>query len=343
MRVLGGVGLGSSVAVIALLLVNCVADEPDTGGSTDDAATSNPDATSSNDGNVTSTDSGVDAAIDPCNGSINCPSQQNPAHLQLWLRSDLGVDCTGNRVSTWHDQSGHGRDAHRASYPDGGVALAPHCGGATLNSRPVISFTAPSGVSAPYVDEVFNVDLSFVAGSDYTVLVVHRPLYPISDNLGTGLLGAVQSKPLIISICKSNAPAVNDGMFDLALVHGDDAGTVALQYDGFPHCVPYQSTEYAPTAATIDVFEFSKLTGHTIIADGVTLFSGTAEGDDTLAVSADAGVLSPGVLGRDSDDGLIDHADTRYAGDIAEVIVYDAPLNSELGALSQYFKATWNL
>jgi hypothetical protein len=57
------------------------------------------------------------------------------AGLQLWLRSDAGVDTLNGTVSRWHDQSGNGNDAIQTS-----VSRQPMLVFGALNGKPIVRF-----------------------------------------------------------------------------------------------------------------------------------------------------------------------------------------------------------
>lgn len=336
-RALGLLVLSLPVLVGAAL-VDCVSDDPSP-AATSDAAIQDAALVE-----AAPSDAGGDAApADPCAGSVNCPSRQNPGHLQLWLRGDLGVTCDGGRVHTWHDQSGHNRDASTPSYPDGGAAYSPQCGVSTLNGRNVISFTKPSGSLAPYIDEVFNVELGFLVGKQHTIYVVHRPVVQTSGNYFLGLVAAQWTYPT--GTACTTFPPTNDGTLDLAMQSQSDGGPdFTLVYNAHQVChhsgIESMPFAWTPGQPTFDTFIFSGV--QTLRADGVEVFA-DSEGENANGISGDAGNLNPGVIGRESDDGLKSGDDLRYAGDIAEIIVYDTALTTELSALDAYVKTTWGL
>ncbi len=57
------------------------------------------------------------------------------AGLQLWLRSDAGLDTLDGKVGRWHDQSGNGNDAIQSN-----VDRQPLFVGGELNQKPVLRF-----------------------------------------------------------------------------------------------------------------------------------------------------------------------------------------------------------
>lgn len=90
------------------------------------------------------------------NGATGIPT----SGLHLWLRADAGVNAPGNRMATWADQSGNGRNASMAT-----LSRQPFFVPGALNGRPVVRFT---GAESMYLDvfaqpTTFSV---FVAGKN---------------------------------------------------------------------------------------------------------------------------------------------------------------------------------
>ena len=74
--------------------------------------------------------------------AIGLPNSADPSvvdiptsGLQLWLRSNAGVDTLNGRVSRWHDQSGNGNDAIQTT-----ASRQPLPVPGNLNGKPVIRF-----------------------------------------------------------------------------------------------------------------------------------------------------------------------------------------------------------
>lgn len=299
------------------------------GGTTSDAAPLT-DAAGTDSG--TASDTGTDAGLpNPCPASTGCPNKVNPSHLQLWLRGDVGVGCASGAVTKWRDLSGHGRDALPPVLPDGGPSSAPGCGVGSLNSRPIVSFTRPDAGGGPFIAGTMQVDLSFLAGVSHTIFVIHRPA------LASGIRGLLAADNTHIGVASCVGSKTNDGRLDFIFDTLADGGSAVFSYDNATSC-PFYSTSYYPLKpAMIDVFSFDVATGHKITAEGLTVFTGDGGGEDLHAV-ADVG-LRPASIGRESNADY----DGRYEGDVAEILVYDATLTTELGALQGYFFQTWGL
>ncbi|HEV3344459.1 MAG TPA: PSD1 and planctomycete cytochrome C domain-containing protein [Pirellulales bacterium] len=96
---------------------------------------------------------GPTAAAAPSEASVS-PTMPNEeelaAALQLWLRADALSLADGEPVSTWPDQSGHGRDlAATRGVRAGGVGLPPRfVKESKLGRRPGLRFDVASGLAA---------------------------------------------------------------------------------------------------------------------------------------------------------------------------------------------------
>jgi hypothetical protein len=329
-----------SLCLLAGATVHCVGDDPEpaSGGSTD--ASTTPDA-SSGDSAVAdgaTVDAGADASIDPCKGLTTCPSHVDGSHLQLWLRGD-SADCSGGRVTKWHDLSGHGRDAVPEVYSDSGVALAPACGSDTINGRTVLTFDAPDS-SAPFFAGTLTVDLSFMANANYSVYIVHRPQAPLGHTVG--LLAADHTTAIQTTILCSdptNSSMQNDGNLDFGMNGGADAAT-SFTYDRSAACSLFSTSSavnHGSTKAWLEILTFDKSTGHQMTDfETVTLTGDAGVGDLTQLADNN---LQSSAIGRRSNAA----ADLRYYGDIAEIVVYDLSTSSGTGSLDTYFEDVWGL
>lgn len=67
--------------------------------------------------------------------SLATMAQIPVAGLQMWLKSDAGVDTLNGKVSRWHDQSGKGNDAIQAN-----TSRQPLFVDSVLNQKPILRF-----------------------------------------------------------------------------------------------------------------------------------------------------------------------------------------------------------
>lgn len=348
-----GVLIGAAISITAA--ISCVDDaatasgdgNDDGGGSADSSVT--PDGSiSTGDGSIGSDggsnadgDGGPDAG--PCPGETGCPALVGAGHLQLWLRGDKGMDCPVFRITTWHDQSTHGRDAIPVLNSDGGAALAPQCGVDKINNLTVPTFTdpIPSGGTASTAsnDETLHVDLGFLKGHEFTVAIVHKQSTYLYS---TGLLSF--ANPTHVSSCASGNPGpINAGAFWLGLTHDIyDGGNE--QYGTSLECYgTYPST--SSMAPQLVVYTFDNATGHHLFINSVESALFTSVGDASAAnltgVTQDGGENS--VIGRLPPIPAFP-LNLRYKGNIAEIVAYDSALSAgDRFVVQTYLKTKWNL
>lgn len=105
------------------------------------------------------------------NGNTGIPT----SGLHLWLRADAGVNAPNNRMATWADQSGNGRNASMLAT----LSRQPFFVSNALNGRPVVRFT---GAESMYLDV-------FAQPTTFSVFVVGKnsnPSESFSMILGPG-------------------------------------------------------------------------------------------------------------------------------------------------------------
>lgn len=112
-------------------------------------------------------------------------------NLRLWLKADQGVQKTGNKVSTWNDQSGNANDASQGAG----------------NSQPLFATNAIGGKEA-----------IFFAGTNYFSLP------------NTIFSGATEAEGFTILKATTNTPVSNRGLWQLSGVgsrYPNQSGTIA--------------------------------------------------------------------------------------------------------------------
>jgi hypothetical protein len=256
-----------------------------------------------------SVDASVDAAIDASDAGPTPPSI-NGAALQLWLTSDKGLACsaaTPSRVISWADQSGKGRHATAA-------ALGPRCN-MVAGGTDVVDFTKPADTTAPIDDETLDVDLSFLVGQSYTIVVVEKA-QSVADGEHAGILGTTMP--------------VGDSPGNRALQLEYGPGSLTFAHHGFAG--PVVAAPLPAEAPAISVAWFDPALGHRLYRNGAMNEVTTNKG--ALVVAA------AGAIGRS----FSESSDGRYRGTIAEVIVYTAALSdSDRARLDGYLRAHWAL
>jgi hypothetical protein len=250
------------------------------------------------------------------------PSLSAASNLKLWLSADYGVDCTSGRVQKWTDLSGSGRDAT----PQMGQ-LPPQCGTHSLNNVDVPYFSAPEK-DPPFTGETLDVDLGFLQSTSYTIFVVERRW-------------ADRTNPTEACLFLGTTVANDDPMCP-------NAAHMALQmgyvyYDGFPaigmdvSCLGCRGqippVMGPPAPAAFDMIRYTLGgPGEEFWVNGKKIAFNDMDMDGLHAASG-------GAIGRAL---LIGVSDLRYIGDIAEVLVFDAPLSDpDRGAMETYLKNHW--
>lgn len=336
------------VACVGDAAMNADPGAEDGSGGSDSTATS--DASMSADGSSSGNDGGDsgsnldggggDAAA--CPGETGCPALVGGGHLQLWLRGDKGVDCPAFRITTWHDQSAHGRNATAALNDDGGPALAPQCNIDKINNLFVPSFTnpIPSGGTAftPSSDETLQVDLGFLKGHEYTIAIVHKQSAYI---VVTGLLAFAH--PVRTSTCPLPLGPVNLGALALGLTHDPYDGGNEQYNTGFECYGSFPGT--SSMAPELIEYTFDNLTGHHLFVNAVERPLVTTVGDASAAnligITQDGGEVS--VIGRLPPVPSLP-LNLRYKGNIAEIVAYDVALSSaDRFVVETYLKTKWAL
>lgn len=103
--------------------------------------------------------------------NINVSSALPTSGLDLWLRSDVGVEAPGGRVSIWVDQSGNGRHAMMNV-----ASRQPYLATGALNGLPVLRFLGAqsltlSALVQPNVFTVFVVGKNTKASESFSMIL----------------------------------------------------------------------------------------------------------------------------------------------------------------------------
>ena len=263
----------------------------------------------------------------PANGcETKTPLLVQPAALQLWLRSDRDMTCTADAgtgdLTLWKDQSGKTHDAKTPTTMTV-AATGVQCTAAAsgIHGMPVAHF--PRGGDYTKDDGTLSVDLSFLANSDYTIFVVERRTDLANEEW---LLGSVAPVFPTCQTTSDNQKAFRFGYksnTQLALGHlcgGDLLATVA-------------GADISTKPVSLDIGTFSKAA-----AGGHVLESGAVKANDTLVAPLATGAILGGTIGRGYDT----TSDTRFQGDVAEIVVYNAALSeADKADVKAYLKAHW--
>ena len=248
--------------------------------------------------------------------------------LILWLRADC-VNGTptqpsdGTSITTWEDISGSNNDATRVS---GQTAPTLQSDSDNLiNGLPVLNFTRTSG-TAGSVFEVNNIDIRATSRPDVSIFAVYKTRRTggsETDNLGVwGNDDGAWDRFFLAKFTGFG----NDGLISLGPVQGNTtsgritgAGTdlttrlLTAVYDGNVS----NGTNSGPTDASKIYF------GGTLVRSFT---------DSTNATAAKTKLY----IGWDGDD-------STFRGDIAEFIVFNRALESDLPTINEYLNSRYNL
>jgi hypothetical protein len=272
------------------------------------------------------------------------PPIADASHLHLWLTADWGVTCDENqfphRVTRWADRSGQCDDASLLL-----KELGPQCqlspGAHTINGIDVPYFSAPTNGNV--VDETLDVDLSFLALSEYTIFVVERRWadQPPQGPHASFLIGTTAPDPVHVA-CGGGTDT--DQALQFGFIYYNGFPQLALDQTCCPSCGGVTFTVLAvptppPAATSYDVVGYSRSGGHHLRVNGVHV------ADDVAAPGEPLHLATGGAIGRALfAQTVVNGGDDRFVGDIAEVLVYDAALTqAEESAIEQYMRSHWGL
>lgn len=265
---------------------------------------------------------------DAADCGAGCPQNVQPQALGLWLQSDWGAVCNQDsppRITSWADRARPPR-----SFSPAATKVGPRCDGPPLAGQAVVSFDRPT---ADVSNGVLPIDLSSLVNHDYTVFVVERRQSPGARYI----LGSDLPDIDTVGECDSAANQYQSYVF------GYRADTTfGLDFVGFdanapaPGCTDINVTipAFTTARAALEVEVFSAASGH-------DLYLGTTLGghsDDKTPLQA----LTGGFLGRGLQAGT--GFETRYLGDIAEVVIYEVALSAaDRLAVSGYLTTRWGV
>jgi hypothetical protein len=316
-----------------------VLDESDHAGDAEAAvdASHAQEASDATDGHDEVEDVSVDAmgdeevVLEAASDAPPSPPTVASSHLRLWLTAKTGITCTSGRVTNWADQSQNHDDAlpqNNQLGPQCQISASPHL----LNGIDLPSFSAPTA-NGNIIDETLDVNLAFLANSNYTIFAVERRWadYPTGYEFVLGT-----TVPLALEV---TWPGCGPSSANKALAFG------YVYYNGGPQFTLDQvcNTLWAtvvgsvlpppPIAPSEETALFDVASGHKLWVSGFPVVANA----DTNPLAYAGG----GAIGR-SVDQTPASTDPRFRGDIAEVIVYDAALSdSDRLTVEAYLKDFW--
>ncbi len=280
-------------------------------------------------GNTGSIDSGIDTppssdASDGPTCGTGCPANVRPGSLVLWLSADVGVTCdqlsTPPRVTGWKDR----RANSTVTLTPVAQKPGPRCDGQTL-----------SGITLPYFDRtttdvdtgILRVDLTPLNGSNYTVFVVERR----RSSDARYVLGTDVPFPASVDCLNDNAHLAYRFGYRSPVLFGAGSYTSNVDEDCADPSVTVPTFSTAQAMLEVERFESG-------VEHKMTIGSSSNLSDDTDPM----GGLLQGYLGRAFQ--LAFGSDSRYLGEVAEVVIYGAALDqTDIDAVSSYLRSRWGL
>lgn len=256
------------------------------------------------------------------------------ANLQLWLRGDLGVDCIPvgdkNRVAEWRDQSPHQRHA-RPPAGKRGPLCGPSAG--VINGRSTIGFprTPASNQQQPARqdeedNEYLEVDLHALANKPYSIAVVERRS---GTDFSSWIIGAKLPFPDALDCFVDVFDPKENPNKGKGLMLGYPMSATITATTWGPDCDATYTGVVVGSKAHTTVLVYAPATGLTLFLDGVQ--KATAPAPALVQIEA--------LIGR----GFYQGPDSRYKGEIAEILAFDTALSVEdRQKLESYLHQSWD-
>jgi len=219
-------------------------------------------------------------------GSVNAAPGGVSEGLRVWLRADTGISVAdGSEVMVWADQSGNGNDAvFNPANPFGELPPIYDASHPDANGRASVRFND---------ENALELDLTWLAGSDYTIFVVNgRDRFGVANFYIAGDTFA-QDQNLVLGYENPELLRFSHLIRDLDVI--------VEPYEGVP-------------LWAVDTFRFSTQFGKEIYRDGV--------------IYATRFQFEPLMANTGSTLGHFRAFGTQFwfEGDLAEVIIYDRKL-----------------
>jgi len=256
------------------------------------------------------------------------PLSINSAHLSLWLTADRGITCIGGRIKRWEDQSNRG-DHARPVYGAG-----PQC---DLPSHAYMGVNLPyfSAPKTPNIyDETLDLDLNCLVNTEYTVFVVERRWADYRDHSASAEYLVSTPVPGAALATMLDAECVLGG-FQLGYAYDGDEPHLVLDQgcSRAAQRVDRVSLDAAPALLSEEVGEYNARWGRGLWVPGLPV---AHVADTTELMSANGGAIGRGIVQSAK-------FDTRFRGDIAEIIIYDSALTSEEATnVEKYLALHWH-
>lgn len=205
--------------------------------------------------------------------------------LAIWLKADAGTSSAveGDYLASWNDQSGNGRHATQST-----AASKPRFRKSILNGNPAIETNGGT--------RYFNIDLSSISNSNFTVFVVAQRT---NTSVGQYVLGVQQSSPLGLHLGYAS---------DNTLRLAQSTSVLNVATSG------YAGSNETPRTL---LAEFNNASGRTVseYLNGAPT-QGTLAGTTGYAISSNTGAIGRG------------YNTMGFAGFIGEIIIYNRVLTA---------------
>ncbi len=233
-------------------------------------------------------------------GTLTLQGGVRVAGSSLWLDASdtASLTLTGNTVARWDDRSGNGRNAVAGGLSQPLVANNPLVGGLE-----VVRFNG--------TNQILNVDLSFLAGSEYTIFAVEGRTSSRTQNYFLGTPTPSQNNGLHVGY-------LDNTTYGLAQ-HAND-----LDYTGLPG---YTSQEFRVWSNLLD-----SDSGHAVYLNGANPVSNS----NTVAlITANNGRIGAGQRSENVQ---------WFHGDLGEILIFNHALSStERQSVEAYLLRKWIL
>ncbi len=259
--------------------------------------------------------------------NISSPLSVVPDHLRLWLTADQGISCVANRLTKWEDQSGR---ANHASPQYG--QLGPHC---DLPSHAYLGVMLPY-FSAPKTqnmyDETLDIDLNCLVNVEYTLFVVERRWADYQDRSSSAeyVVGTTVQGASLVHLDGGCAP----GAFQFGYAYDGDGPQLVLDQGCSRAASKVKRVPPSgPAALSEETGSYSGAWGRALWIPGAPI---AHVSDQTELTSAYGGAIGRGIVSSSK-------LDTRFRGDIAEVVIYDTALDTgDMSKIETYLADHWH-
>ena len=246
----------------------------------------------------------------------------------LWLRADC-VNGTptqpsdGASVTRWEDLSPENHDATQVSGQT--APTFQNDSGNLINSQPVLNFTRTSD-SAGSVFQVDGVDIRAITNPDVSIFVVYKPRRASGDAAEVNGVWGADNEGWDRFFLSKFQNFGNDGLISLG--PGSSTTTTARVTDS-----AVDGTTRLLTAVYDGTVSGNSNSGPT---NGSKIYFGSTLITSFTDTTHPSDALSRLYIGWDGDG-------SAFRGDIAEFIVFDRALESDLPTINQYLNDRYNL